>query len=205
MPHHLPAKKDATPGGRIRSNLWAVLKHGTRCRLTRTCVGVGGLNQARGRLLDRLASWLACAEFYEDADEYAFAVPNRWNVGTGGDLVITRFAEHVKLVFSRLRPRTKCLERWPSGTPRSFFFFGRQNKQGTFPSRVQSPVGKFLENTIACIPLCCKVHTAASAKPHCCDKITSSYLRQPSRCCWCLQPGFSQFFSLAERCQTRLR
>ena len=50
--HH--PKKDGKPGGRFEATCGQIWKHGIRCRLTRTFVGVRSQNEARGR---PLASW----------------------------------------------------------------------------------------------------------------------------------------------------
>ena len=68
-------KKDGTPGGRFEATCGQTWKHGIRCRLTRSSVGVRSQNEARGRPLGLLAAWLACAVFSEDADEHSSAVP----------------------------------------------------------------------------------------------------------------------------------
>ena len=68
-------KKDGKPGGRFDAACGQTWKHGIRCRLTRTFVGVRSQNEARVRPLGLLAAWLACAVFSEDADEHASAVP----------------------------------------------------------------------------------------------------------------------------------
>ena len=72
---HTVEATSPTTGGRFEATCGQTWKHGTRCRLTRTSVGVRGQNEARGRPLGLLAAWLAGALCSEDADEHASAVP----------------------------------------------------------------------------------------------------------------------------------
>ena len=44
-------KKDRKPGGQFDATCGQTWKHGIRCRLTRTCVGVRSQDEARGRPL----------------------------------------------------------------------------------------------------------------------------------------------------------
>ena len=60
-------QKDGKPGCRFEATCGQTRKHGIRCRLTRTSVGVRGWKEARGRPLGLLAAWLACAVFSKDA------------------------------------------------------------------------------------------------------------------------------------------
>ena len=68
-------KKDGKPGGRFDATCGQTWKHGIRCRLTRTWVGVRSQNEARGRPLAFWQRGSLCGVFSKDADEHASAVP----------------------------------------------------------------------------------------------------------------------------------
>ena len=67
-------KKDGKPGGRVAATCGQTWKHGIRCRLTRTSVGVRNQNEARGR---PLAFWQrgSFVLYFRGCKEHASAVP----------------------------------------------------------------------------------------------------------------------------------
>ena len=68
-------QKDGKPGGRVEATCGQTWKHGIRCRLTRTWVGVRSQNEARGRPLAFWQRGSLCGVSSKDADEHASAVP----------------------------------------------------------------------------------------------------------------------------------